>query len=166
MTKKKDTLDDKRIDELLTSVNSIQENMADKPFVANMITETLKKYHETYNPNNLVVAKPSGMVVSGEQSGEEAEGQKSQASGQRQAEKKEGGPLDRLDGWAKVAESGISLVKTLVVPARDPRFDAIENMSLDIVTNSVTGLVKRIGNEAMRSGATIHSGMTLDGHKD
>jgi len=162
MTKKKDTEDDKRIDELLISVNSIQENMADKEYVANMVTATLKKYHETYNPSNLVVTKPSGAVVSGEQ---ETEGQESQASGQRQPEKKEGRALDGLGDWAKVAESGITLLKAMVIPARDPRFDEIENMSLDIVKNSVSGLVKQVGNQAMRQGATIHSGMTLDGHQ-
>jgi len=163
MTKKKDTEDDKRIDELLISVNSIQENMADKLYVANMVTETLKKYHETYNPNNLVVAKPSGMTVSGEQNSQEEQGQ-TQGSGKRE-EKKEG-PLDNLGDWAAVAKEGIGLAKSVLIPARDPRFDAIENMSLDIVTNAVSGLVKRVGNEAMRHGATIHSGMTLDGHKN
>lgn len=163
MTKKKDTVDDKRIDELLISVNSIQENMADKQYVADMVTQTLKKYHETYNPSNLVVTKPSGMVVSGEQ---ESGGETPQRSPSGAGPEKKEGPLAGLGGWAKVAEDGISLIKTVVVPARDPRFDAIENMSLDIVTNSVTGLVKRISGEAMRSGATIHSGMTLEGHKD
>lgn len=161
MNKKKDTESDKRIDELLISVNGIHENMADKAYVANMITETLKKYHETYNPSNLVVTKPSGMTVSGEQE----QGQESQASGQGQTEKKEGSPLDGLGDWAGVAKELIGVAKTIIIPARDPRFDEIENMSLDIVKNSVSGLVKQVGNQAMRQGATIHSGMTLEGHQ-
>jgi len=167
MTKKKDTLDDKRIDELLISVNSIQENMADKPFVANMITETLKKYHETYNPNNLVVAKPLGMTVSGEQNTQD-EGQ-AQGSGRAQGrqEKKEGDDwTEKLGSWGGAAREFVGLLKIWTVPPRDPRFDNIENMSIDIVTNSMSGVVRRVANDAMRQGATVHSGMTLDGHKD
>jgi len=160
MTKKNDTLDDKRIDELLISVNSIQENMPDKQFVFDMVTNTLKKYHETYNPNNLVVAKPSGMTVSGEQE----EGQ-TKKEGLGPGEPKKAGALDGLGDWAGVAKELIGVAKAVIIPARDPRFDEIENMSLDIVKNSVSGLVKQVGNQAMRQGATIHSGMTLEGHQ-
>ena len=166
MTSKKDTLEDKRFDELLSSVNNIQENMASKEYVAEFLKATLKEYHDRFNPNNLVVSKPSGMVVSGEQTFEQEEGSsKPHGKGAAPAQKGDG-PLANLGDWGAAAKEGISLLKVLVVPARDPRFDAIDNMALDIVTHSVSGIVKKVATEAMKSGATVHSGMTLDAHKD
>ena len=160
MTSKKDTPDDKRIDELLIAVNSIQENMATKDYVLESLKVNFKEYHDRFNPNNLVVMKPSGMNVSGEQ-----EQVQEKATEKGQPGKTEG-PLSGLGDWAKAAESGISLIKAMIVPARDPRFDEIENMAIDITKNSMAGVVKSVANTAMRQGVTVHSGMTLDGHKD
>ena len=165
MTKKKDTLEDKRIDELLISVNAIQENMASKEYVGEFLKATLKEYHERFNPNNLVVTKPSGMVaVSGEQAQEEDGSSKPNTKGQT-PEKKEG-PLDNLGEWGPAVKEGFSFFKSLLVPARDPRFDEIENMAIDITKNSMAGVVRNVANRAMRDGVTVHSGMTLDTHKD
>lgn len=164
MTSKKDTLEDKRFDELLSSVNNIQENMASKEYVAEFLKATLKEYHDRFNPNNLVVTKPSGMVVSGEQNTPEEQGQ-TQGSAKRE-EKKEGGPLDNLGEWGPAVKEGFSFFKSLLVPARDPRFDEIENMAIDITKNSMAGVVRNVANRAMRDGVTVHSGMTLDTHKD
>jgi len=162
MTRKNDTESDKRIDELLISVNAIQENMATKEYVLESLKVNFKEYHDRFNPNNLVVMKPSGVTLSGEQE----QGQTEAKMGLGPGEPKKAGPLDGLGDWAAVAKEGIGLAKAVLIPARDARFDEIENMSLDIVKNSVSGLVKQVGSHAMRQGATIHSGMTLDGHKD
>jgi len=161
MIKKKDTGDDKRIDDLLIAVNSIQENMATKEYVLESLKVNFKEYHDRFNPNSLVVMKPSGMNVSGEQE----QGQET-APEKGQTDRTKSGPLDSLGDWASVAKEGIGLAKAVLIPARDPRFDEIESMSVDIVKNSVSGLVKSIARESMAKGATIHSGMTLDSHKD
>ena len=158
MTKKKDTESDKRIDDLIMSVNNIQENMASKEFVLTNMKELLGEYHNRFNPNNLVVQKPAGMRIAGEDTQHETPVKQEQKE-KGKDEKKDWS--EELGAWGGAAKEGLSLLKTLVVPARDPRFDDIESMSIDIVRNSMTGLVQKLTKAAMADGATIHSGMRL-----